>query len=69
MIDLNSVCTSLEQKRCKIHHEAPTATAIGESIKLTTCCAEFQKELQEQIDVEITGQLDKRINDMFKGFQ
>lgn len=68
MIDLKQICKTLEQKSCRTHNKKPTATVSGQSIKLSCCCDNFQKELEKQIDVEVSKQLDKSIDDAFKGF-
>lgn len=66
MVDLKQICRTLETKRCSIHNEKPKATVSGSSINLTCCCDKFLKELEQQIDIEISKQVDKAIDDIFK---
>lgn len=68
MIDLKKVCKTIEAKRCKTHNEHPKAVVSGKNIKLTTCCSNFQKELEKVVEAELSKQVDKKINDIFKNF-
>jgi hypothetical protein len=62
MIDLNKICIVLRTTKCKVHQENPEATVDGDSIKLTTCCNDFQDKLEEDIDSEVSKQLDSAID-------
>lgn len=66
MINLQKICRVLEQHRCKEHNQKPTATISGQSIKLTCCCDQFQKELETKISNEGLRQINKKIDDIFK---
>lgn len=68
MIDLKQICRKIEQQHCRTHNQKPTAIVRGKSIKLTCCCDNFQKQLEKQIEDEALKQVDKGIEDIFKGF-
>lgn len=69
MIDLKQVCRTIEAKRCRTHNEHPKAIVSGKDIKLTTCCSNFQKELEKVVKDELSKQAEKSINDIFKKFR
>lgn len=60
MIDLNKIC--------RTHNEKPTANVRGKSIRLSCCYDKFQKELENQSDIEVSKQVNKGIDDASKGF-
>jgi hypothetical protein len=66
MIDLKKICSLLESKRCKEHHEKPKAIVKGSSINFTSCCDKFQNELQTIIKTEISKQTQDAIKKIFK---
>lgn len=48
-LPLNLICNAIETNTCQTHHEKPIAIVIGKSIKLTTCCNNFENELNRKL--------------------
>ena len=58
MIDIISICKKIEIKICDEHAIKPKAIAKKQSIKLSTCCEKFQKQLEKYIAQEIDLQIE-----------
>lgn len=53
MIDLKKISRKIEKISCKEHNETPKAVVVGDSIKITSCCIEFQNQLTAQVNKEM----------------
>lgn len=64
MIDLKKICRIVEKKVCRTHNENPKAEVIKQSIKITTCCEKFEKEMVKFVEVELEKEVDRKLDDM-----
>lgn len=53
MIDYKKISSKIEKISCAEHNETPKAEVIGDSIKITSCCIEFQNKLTAQVHQEM----------------
>jgi hypothetical protein len=58
ILDTNKLRSELEQLTCSIHGEHPTVFIEGQIITISSCCGEFQKELEAKKDIEVNKQQD-----------
>jgi len=63
-MDYNKIRNVISNMRCKKHNKTPqnivtTLHGSGKAdFKMTTCCTDFHKEIEQRIELEMSKQID-----------
>jgi hypothetical protein len=66
LVNMNAIKRKLERMRCSKCNESPSITIFGNSFKISCCCDDFKRILNQVAESELAAQTKKNIEEQMK---
>lgn len=66
-LDLSGLVNELQASTCSVHQQHPEVKLHEGDIQIKACCQPFHDELNAKVEAGMKAQIEKMLEDMFKG--